>query len=113
MVKDEFVGKSETTLKCWQRSHAVCGSSIVPVENFPQLQSSLTFVNVVWIHMWGHLIVVFSPSGIKCPRQKGSLHLTGRNAGPAHYSVGFKPATRVVVEEERGIKVGSWQFCFM
>ena len=34
-------------------------------------------------------------------------------AGPAHYSVGFKPATRVVVEEERGIKVGSWQFCFM
>ena len=112
MVKDEFVGKSETTLKCWQRSHAVCGFYIVPVENLTSKQFDICECRVD-PYVGGHLIVVFSSSGIKCPRQKGSLHLTGRNAGPAHYSVGFKPATRVVVEEERDIKVGSWQFCFM
>ena len=68
-----------TTLKCWHPSNAGCAFSKL---KFPS--GELDISECQGIHMWGHLIVVFSSGGIKCPRQKGSLHLTGRNAACRH-----------------------------
>ena len=67
-----------TSLKCWHLSRVECGFQTIPPK--VSLRPWLDISECQGIHMSGHLIVVFSSGGIKCPEQKGSLHLTGRNA---------------------------------
>ena len=67
-----------TSLKCWHLSRLECGFQTIPPK--VSLRPWLDISECQGIHMSGHLIVVFSSGGIRCPEQKGSLHLTGRNA---------------------------------